>query len=75
MTQILIPFSGLELIQVEPGTVIKDDKTGAQYTVTDDMSVYHGTKMYMTQKVYEQLKAVIQEKDYGKDENGKPILN
>lgn len=56
----LLPMMGhITLIQVDPGTEIKDPNTGIGYVVQDDMPVTTGRLMYVTPKLYEQIKARI----------------
>jgi hypothetical protein len=52
-----VGFSGLDIICVEAGTVIKDEATGKELTVTDTEMVRKGRAIYVTDRIYETLKA------------------
>lgn len=49
------PFSGLDIIVVEAGTEIDFD--GQKAAVTDKQAVRKGRKLYVTQPVYDKIKA------------------
>tara|TARA_R110000851_G_scaffold32845_5_gene87862 strand:- start:802 stop:984 length:183 start_codon:yes stop_codon:yes gene_type:complete len=50
------PFSGVQIITVDVGTVIEDEETGQQATVTDDCFVTKGSRVWCTESAFELLK-------------------
>jgi hypothetical protein len=48
---------GLDITVVELGTVIGKDSEGNDMTVTDESAVFNGPRAWVTQKVYDALKA------------------
>lgn len=52
-----VPFGGLRVMEVDPGTVITDERTGKSLTVSDDETVFKGNVVFCTKKVFEALKA------------------
>ncbi len=51
-----VPFNGLHVMQVDPGTVIKDERTGKEITVDDDTVAFKGGLMFCTKRIFERLK-------------------
>lgn len=51
------PFHGLNIMVVDPGTVIKDERTEREETVTENSAVQKGSVVYCTQKTFDALKA------------------
>lgn len=51
------PGFGMKVVEVEPGTVITDDATGDQVTITDEMAAALAGTIYCTPATYEALKA------------------
>lgn len=52
-----ILFGGLLVTEVDPGTVITDDRTGERVTVDDETAARKGNVVFCTKKVFEALKA------------------
>lgn len=50
------PFNGVKVMEVEPGTVIKDERSGKSKTVTDDTVVFKGNVMFCTKPMVDRLK-------------------
>lgn len=50
-------FSGFQIEVVAPGTVIAKDAYGNDMIVTDNSAVFNGPKVWVTQKIYDALKA------------------
>lgn len=48
----------MRVIEVEPGTVITNDK-GGELTVTEDQMVLKGSTIYVTAGQYEEIKKAI----------------
>lgn len=49
-------FSGVNVMEVDSGTVIKDERTGKSETVTDDTVVFKGRAMFCTKPMVDRLK-------------------
>jgi hypothetical protein len=56
-----VPFGALRVMQVDPGTVIKDERSGQEITVTDDTVAFKGPVCFCTKKVFDALKAAVPE--------------
>lgn len=54
------PFFCLEVREVDPGTVITDERTGLKATVEDNTFVTKGNVIFCTQKTFDALKEKIQ---------------
>lgn len=54
------PFLGMHVMQVDPGTVITDERTGMEATVEEDTFVTKGNVIFCTQKFFDKLKESIQ---------------
>lgn len=54
------PFLGMHVMQVDPGTVITDERTGQEATVEDDTFVTKGNVIFCTKKIFDRLKEEIQ---------------
>lgn len=65
MIRVASIFDGIEIIVVEPGTVIKNEKTGEEYTVTGDNFVTDHGVIYCTKAYFDKLKASVPEMKYG----------
>ncbi len=52
-----IPFNGVHVMVVDAGTVIKDERTGDEVTVTDKVIARKGSVFYVTQPYFDALKA------------------
>lgn len=52
-----IPFNGLHVMFVDAGTVIKDQISGEEVTVTDTTCATKGSVVYVTKPVFDALKA------------------
>ena len=50
-------FSGIEMKSVPDGTEVKCPQTGEVFTVTDTAAVVNGSLMYVTPRLYEDIKA------------------
>lgn len=50
------PWNGLHVMQVDAGTVIKDERSGEEITVTDDTAAFKGRVMFCTKKVFDRLR-------------------
>lgn len=48
---------GVGIAVVEPGTVVGKDREGNDMIVTDESAVFNGPRAWVTQKVYDALKA------------------
>ena len=55
-------FAGVTFTVVEPGTEVGKDAEGAPLVVSDAAVVFNGHCAWMTQKVYDKLKAKIDDK-------------
>lgn len=51
-----VPFGGLRVMEVDDGTVIKDERSGKEFTVTDSETVFKGNVMFCTKKVFDRIK-------------------
>jgi len=47
-------------MQVDAGTVIKDERSGKEFEVTDDTFVTKGNVAYCTEKIFEAIKRKVQ---------------
>lgn len=47
---------GCHVIVVDAGTVIKDERTGREETVTENSAVTKGALIYCTQRIFDALK-------------------
>ena len=54
-----VPFNGLQIMQVDPGTVVKDERSGEEVTVTDDTVAVKGRVMFCTKRIFDRLKEEI----------------
>ena len=54
-----VPLGGLHVMVVDAGTEIKDERTGRVETVDDTSAVSKGSVLWVTQPVYDALKAEI----------------
>ena len=54
------PFHGLQIMVVDAGTVIKDERSGQEATITDSSYTIKGRLMYCTQPVFDKLKRHVQ---------------
>lgn len=48
---------GMQIIQVQPGTVVGHDHEGREMVVTDTSAVCNGKTMWVTPTVYAEIKA------------------
>lgn len=48
---------GVQIIQVQPGTVVGHDHEGREMVVTETSAVCNGDKMWVTPTVYAKLKS------------------
>jgi hypothetical protein len=51
-----VAFNGYHVMEVDPGTVITDERTGDEITVDDETVAVKGRVMFCTNKVFERLK-------------------
>ncbi|UIY28746.1 hypothetical protein LZK73_18645 [Neorhizobium galegae] len=51
-----VPWNGLHVMEVDPGTVITDERTGKKFTVSDDEAVFKGRVMFCTKRIFDRLK-------------------
>jgi hypothetical protein len=49
-------FGAMHVMEVDPGTVITDERSGEKITVTDDTVAVKGRVMFCTKAVYDRLK-------------------
>lgn len=49
-------FGAMHLMKVDPGTVVKDERTGDEITVDDETVAVKGRVMFCTEKVFDKLK-------------------
>ena len=49
-------FLGMAISVVEPGTVVCKDNKGNEMIVTDESAVFEGSRAWVTQKVFDELK-------------------
>lgn len=56
-----VPFNGMRVMVVDAGTVIKDERTGAEITVTDNAAAAKGGTIFCTQSIFDALKKQIPE--------------
>lgn len=54
-----VPFNGLHVMEVDPGTVVTDERTGQKITVDDETMAVKGSVCFVTKKVFEAIKARI----------------
>lgn len=52
-----VPFVGLRVMEVDPGTKIKDERTGVEHTVDDETFVMKGNVCFCTKKTFDALRA------------------
>lgn len=52
-----VPFHGFKVMQVDPGTDIKDERSGETITVDDESSAVKGNIIFCTEKTFNALKA------------------
>lgn len=50
-------FGAITFSVVEAGHQLEDPKTGEKFTVTDETAVFKGDRAWVTQKVYDAIKA------------------
>jgi hypothetical protein len=55
----MTPFNGVQFTVVEAGTVVGKDPQGKEMIVTDSNAVMKGAKAWVTQKVYDAIKAKV----------------
>ncbi len=55
----VMPFAGIDVIVVEAGTKIIDDRTGEEVVVDDKTAAGTHDKLYVTKTVWDALKAQI----------------
>lgn len=56
----ITPFLGMHVMQVDPGAVITDERTGMEATVEDDTFVTKGNVIFCTQKIFDKLREAVQ---------------
>lgn len=54
-----IPFGGMHIMPVDPGTVVTDERTGERATITDTSFAVKGRVMWVTHATYEAMKAAL----------------
>lgn len=52
-----VAFNGYHVMEVDPGTVVKDERTGDEITVNDETVAVKGRVMFCTKNIFESLKA------------------
>jgi hypothetical protein len=50
-------FGGIEIVVVEPGTVVGYDPDGNPMTVTMSTAVWNGRRCWVTQGIYDAIRA------------------
>lgn len=68
-----VPFGALRVMQVDPGTVVKDERSGQEITVEDDTAAFKGNVMFCTKKVFDKLRDEIPAFDAGRPVRGARI--
>jgi hypothetical protein len=54
-----VPWNGLHVMEVDAGTVITDERTRQKFIVTDDETVFKGSVMFCTKRIFDRLKEKI----------------
>lgn len=54
-----VPFNGVHFMEVDPGTVVTDERSGESVTVDDDTVAFKGRVCFCTKKIFEALKAAL----------------
>jgi len=54
-----IPFNGVHFMEVDPGTVIKDERSGESVTVEDDTAAFKGNVCFCTKKTLDAIRAAV----------------
>lgn len=49
-------FGSMHVMEVDPGTVVKDDRSGESITVDDETAAVKGRVIFCTKKVFDKLK-------------------
>lgn len=52
-----VPFGATRVMVVDAGTVIKDDRSGQEVTITDQTACSKGNVIFCTEATFEALKA------------------
>lgn len=65
-------FCGVHVMVVDPGSVIKDERSGQEMVVTDDSCVFKGNIAYCTKPVFEKIKARTTPRDSPTPPSGQP---
>jgi len=50
------PLAGLQIMVVDAGTKIKDERTGEEVEITDETTACKGRLVWCTQNIYDSLK-------------------
>jgi hypothetical protein len=53
-----VPFGAMRVMEVDPGTVIKDERSGEEITVDDETIAVKGAVIWCTKRVVDQIRGV-----------------
>lgn len=54
-----VPFGAMHIMEVDPGTVITDERSGETITVDDQTVAVKGSVLWCTKKMVDRLKAEV----------------
>lgn len=56
------PLGGLHVMQVDDGATIKDERSGEEITVTDDVCAMKGNILYCTKNTFQAIQRKVPER-------------